>query len=85
MYYEKRLPKIRLLLSAREAAIALKISERTLHSYTKAGLIRCVRLPSNGDKGTKNSKRYECAELQRFIDRYVGGDDDSNQEVQSPA
>jgi hypothetical protein len=81
---EKR-PKLRLLVSPREAAIALQISERTLWTYTAAGLIRCVRMPSNGAKGSKIAKRYEIAELQRFIDRHVAGMEQNPQEPQAPA
>ncbi len=34
----------RLLLTAREAALALAISERSLWSLTNQGVIRCVRI-----------------------------------------
>jgi excisionase family DNA binding protein len=50
----------RLLLTARDAAFALAISERTLWSLTRLGLIPVVRLG--------RSVRYDRADLQRFID-----------------
>jgi len=50
-----------LLLSSREAAKRLCISERTLWTLTDRGEIRCIRM------GT--AKRYPIIELERFIDR----------------
>jgi excisionase family DNA binding protein len=52
-------PPKKLLVSSREAAKLLSISERTLWTLTKNGQIGCVRI------GT--SKRYAVAELERFI------------------
>jgi excisionase family DNA binding protein len=50
---------IRLLLSPREAAAALSISERTLWALTKAGRIRAVRIG--------RSVRYHVADLEAYI------------------
>lgn len=49
-----------LLLTQREAAKALSISERTLYTLRKGGLIRAVRIGIGG-------WRYSIAELERFI------------------
>jgi len=59
--------RVTLLLSTRDAAKALQVSERTLYSYTKAGLIRCVAMPSTGPKQATKAKRYALSELERFI------------------
>lgn len=48
-----------LLLTTREAAAALRISERTLFTLTKTGQIPCVRFG--------RSVRYAPADLQRWI------------------
>ena len=50
-----------ILLSSREAAKRLSISERTLWTLTDRGEIRCIRM------GT--AKRYPIIELERFIER----------------
>ncbi|MBM4026751.1 MAG: helix-turn-helix domain-containing protein [Planctomycetes bacterium] len=49
-----------LLLTPRETAKALRISERTLYTLTKAGKIRAVRIGSQG-------KRYRVQDLQEFV------------------
>ena len=54
-----------LLLSAREAAEALAISERTLWSLTKRGEVRCVRIG--------RSVRYSPDDLADFIARSKEG------------
>lgn len=51
-----------LLLTQREAAKVLSISERTLYTLRKAGLIRGVRIGLG-------SWRYSIAELERFIQK----------------
>lgn len=56
-----------LLLTAREAAKALAVSERTLFNLTKAGRLPAVRI------GT--SVRYRPADLQSFIDAQLEGGD----------
>jgi excisionase family DNA binding protein len=50
-----------LLLTAREAARRLAVSERTLWTLTDAGEIRCIRMGA--------AKRYPIVELERFIER----------------
>ena len=50
-----------LLLSSREAAKRLCISERTLWTLTDRGEIRCIRMGA--------AKRYPISELERFIER----------------
>jgi excisionase family DNA binding protein len=50
-----------LLLTSREAAKRLAISERTLWTLTDRGEIRCIRM------GT--AKRYPIVELEGFIER----------------
>jgi len=50
----------KLLLTPREAAKALAISERTLFNYEKAGKLKPVRL-------SNQTKRYTPAALQAFI------------------
>jgi len=49
-----------LLVTAREAASMLSVSERTLWTLTSAGKIRRLKIGS--------SVRYSVAELQRFVD-----------------
>lgn len=49
----------KLLLTAREAAFALSISERSLWSLTNQNAIKCVRI--------NRSVRYARTELDRFI------------------
>jgi excisionase family DNA binding protein len=51
---------IRLLLTPREAAMALAISERSLWDLTRRGVIRRVRLG--------RSVRYSLDDLRSFID-----------------
>lgn len=51
----------KLLLTPREAARALSISERTLYNYTAAGKIKATWL-------SPQTKRYRPADLQAFID-----------------
>ena len=50
------------LLTVREAAQVLAVSERTLWSLTKKGHVRCVRIGTRG-------KRYDPAALAAFIER----------------
>ena len=50
----------KLLLSPREAAKVLCISERTLWTLTKPGLIGCFRIGA--------VKRYSIREIERFIE-----------------
>jgi excisionase family DNA binding protein len=50
-----------MLLTAREAAKVLAVSERTLFSLTKSGAIPVVRI---GDRGI----RYDPADLRAWID-----------------
>ena len=51
----------RRLLTPREAAAALSISERTLWGLTKGGAVRCVRIG--------RAVRYDPRDLQDYIDR----------------
>lgn len=61
-----RTPTIpRLLLRPREAAAALTISERCLWSLTATGALPAVRIG--------RAKRYDPADLQRFIDSQKAG------------
>jgi excisionase family DNA binding protein len=53
-------PAVRLLLTAKEAAAALAISERSLWTLTDSGAVRSVRLG--------RSVRYALADLQSYID-----------------
>ena len=48
-----------LLLTSREAAACLRISERTLWTLTDRGDIRCIRMGA--------AKRYPMSELERFV------------------
>ncbi len=57
--------QIRLLLSPKEAAQALAVSERTLWQMTKDGVIESIRM------GTR-SVRYPVAGLERWIADQVG-------------
>jgi predicted DNA-binding transcriptional regulator AlpA len=62
-------PQGKLLLTAREAAAVLSISERSLWAMTAPrGLLRPVRLGQSG-----RSVRYSLSELQRWIDSQQGG------------
>lgn len=56
---ESAIPPV--LLSARDAARSLAVSERTLSRLTKRGEIACVRL--NGGR----SLRYSVAAIERFV------------------
>ena len=58
----------KLLLSPREAARALSISERTLWSLTDRGEIPCIHIGS--------AKRYPVHELERFIASRTHGSND---------
>lgn len=51
----------KLLLTPREAAKALGISERTLYAYTAAGRIKAIRL-------SPQVKRYSMQALEAFIE-----------------
>ncbi len=51
----------RLLLTAREAARILSISERTLFTWTKRGEIQCVRIG--------RAVRYDPTDLKRWIQK----------------
>lgn len=57
----------RLLLTARDAAKALAISDRTLWALTKQGEIECVRIG--------RSVRYDPRDLTTFINRQKRGDE----------
>lgn len=54
----------RLMITARETARRLSISERTLWSLTKDGVIRAVKV---GKRGV----RYPVAEIESFISRQL--------------
>ena len=49
----------KLLLSSKEAAMLLSISERTLWTITNAGQIPCVRI--------LGAKRYARSDIEKFI------------------
>lgn len=51
----------RLLLSSKEAAKLLSISERTLFTITSAGQLPCIRI--------MGAKRYSRSDLERFIEQ----------------
>jgi excisionase family DNA binding protein len=53
------------LLSIRDAAKALCISERTLYSLTQAGKIKVVRI-------SPKAVRYDAADLSAFIEAMKG-------------
>ncbi len=55
---------LKLLLSVREAAQALAVSERTLWQMTKDGVIGSIKV------GTR-SVRYPVAELERWIEEQM--------------
>jgi len=50
-----------MLLTPRQAAKALAISEKTLYTYTRRGLIPCLRIGA--------AKRYALADLKAWIQR----------------
>jgi excisionase family DNA binding protein len=52
-------PTNRLLLTPREAAAALSISERTLWELTRQGVVPCVRL--------RRSVRYDVDDLRALV------------------
>jgi hypothetical protein len=56
-------PAPKLLLTQREAALALSVSERNLWDLTKRGLVPCVRV---GRRGV----RYSPLDLQAYIDAH---------------
>lgn len=51
----------KLVLTPREAAAALGVSERTLYSYEKEGRLKPIRLSTQ-------TKRYRLADLHAFLD-----------------
>lgn len=59
LHRQERTGPPKLLVSAREAAAALSISERSLWGLTNQGLLRCVRIG--------RSKRYAVDDLHEFI------------------
>lgn len=56
----------RLLITKREAAAMLGISERTLHDLSKAGTIPSVLLGSRG-------RRFSVKSLEQFIEQQLAG------------
>ena len=54
-------PNDKLLLSSKEAAKLLSISERTLWTITNAGQIACVRI--------LGAKRYARTDIEKFINQ----------------
>src|SRR5437660_1626116 len=56
----------RLLLTTREAALALAISPRLLWELTARGDIPCLRLPG---RGKARAIRYAVEDLQRWIEK----------------
>lgn len=59
-------PIPQVLLRGREAADALAISERTLYTLRKKGLVRAVSI------GTSHGLRYPIADLHRFVEAQKG-------------
>lgn len=59
LYRQERTESPKLLVTAREAAAALSISERSLWGLTNQGLLRCVRIG--------RSVRYAVDDLREFI------------------
>jgi predicted DNA-binding transcriptional regulator AlpA len=59
--YTTTKPGPTILLSARDTARALSISERTLFSLTQTGALPCVRV------GTR-AVRYSMQDIERFIE-----------------
>jgi excisionase family DNA binding protein len=55
----------RLLLTAKQAAAALAVSERTLWGLTNRGAIRCVRIG--------RAVRYSADSLRAWVDAQQGG------------
>jgi excisionase family DNA binding protein len=66
---------VRLLLTPKEAASALAISERTLWELTKRSVIPCVRIG--------RAVRYDLVDLQSWIERQkTGGEQENKLETQ---
>ena len=59
LHRQERTEPTKLLLTAREAAIALSISERSLWGLTNQGILRCKRIG--------RSVRYAVDDLREFI------------------
>lgn len=59
LHRQERSESPKLLLTAREAAASLSISERSLWSLTNQGILRCVRIG--------RSVRYAVDDLREFI------------------
>lgn len=59
LHRQERTESPKLLLTPREAAAALSISERSLWGLTNQGLLRCVRIG--------RSVRYAVDDLREFI------------------
>jgi excisionase family DNA binding protein len=66
IYQDKADPELRLLLSAKQTAQRLNISERHLYNLTKQGQIECVRTG-------RRMKRYTPDGIQRYIARHTHG------------
>jgi hypothetical protein len=60
-----------LLLTARQTAVALAISERMLWELTARGELNPVRLPGRGSKA--RALRYDVRDLRAWIDRLKAG------------
>jgi len=61
---------LRLLLTPREAAEALGISERMLWQLNHSGEIPCLRIPG---RGKARSIRYSVEDLKRWIEHRKAG------------
>lgn len=57
-----------LLVTAREAARMLSVSERTLWAWTKEGRLPIVRLATSAAAAGRKQNRYAVADLLAFID-----------------
>jgi hypothetical protein len=55
------------LVTRRQAAAMLAVSERTLWGWTKCGLVPAIRLPGRGKK--PRAIRYLVKDLERWIER----------------
>ena len=58
----------RLLLTSKEAAVALGISERTLYELTHSGELAPIRLPGRGIKASAWYP-YESGDLEAWVER----------------
>ena len=60
------------LMSSREVARALSLSEQTVWRYAKRGLLTPIKLATSGDPA-RAPRRYRASEVRALIEKYATG------------